>query len=817
MDLCGDLMLKKLRISAKIPLFVIGVSALVGVGVGVSSYLTSSQAMHEATRERLLASTESGKQLILDYLHAIEEELAIIAEHPGTVSAVNEFASTWQFWEQLGKDPSAELKRAYISENPFPVGEKQKLDKAETGSGYDAVHAKYHPWFRKMQETAGYYDVFLFDTKGNLVYSVFKEADFATNFQPGGKWAETGLGDVYRRALEGGGQNVAFVDFAPYAPSAGAPASFMAHAIHDASGQTVGVLAFQMPIGKINALMTHTSGLGETGELALIGEDRLMRNDSAFTSGVDDILTTKLDSPVIDAGFENGKAFGNAELHRGMMLDVEAVKLDYQGVHYAVVAMQDFAEAEAPLIHARNRMLLTGAGLIALAFVIGLFLARSITSPIRKIVGVMNDLAAGRTDMVVEGADRADEIGEMAGAVEIFRENAVQRRVLEAQAQEERDRERQRQSHLDKVIATFKATMGERLSTVSTQMDMMRTSSTTLDELAETLSVQASDAKNSSANASENVDSVAAATEEMTASVQEIAAQTDSTTRIVTEAVTAAEETNANVAKLSQAAQHIGSVVNLIRDIAEQTNLLALNATIEAARAGEAGRGFAVVAAEVKELAEQTSKATDEISGQISGIQGSVEIAAGAIENITGKIGEIRSLTTVVAGAIEEQQAVNQEIAQSARNASEGTGNAASNMELVATAVAQTRGEAGTVNSASLMVSSASESLASDVEKFLEDVTQDVEDRRRSLRVVTEEKVQVRAADGNIGGATMVDLSETGAQLRGLTGLAQGEMVVITLPSGHEVEARVVRAGDGSAGVEFTEPLADLKQGRAAA
>lgn len=720
-------MFPKLRLSQKIPALVIGCAALVGVGISVASYLNAKSSIENLTKARLEAAADIGSANILSYLKGIEQELVLTADQPNTIMALKDFSAAWSMMAGDGVDVTSALQKAYITDNPHPTGQKDKLVQASTDTAYDAAHAKYHPWFHKLQQEKGYYDVFLFDAEGDLVYTVFKELDYATNFAPGGgKWADTDLGEVYRKALatrEHG--KVSFEDFEPYKPSFDAPASFMAHPIADENGKTIGVLAFQMPIDKINALMNQNVGLGESGEVALIGEDGLMRNDTAYTPDANDILVTRLEGDIIDKAFAEGKAFGYSLLHRAELMNVQVKTFAYQGAKFAVAAMEANSQAIAPVTDMRNRQLIAGVVLILIVAALGYFAARTITNPINRIVSAMRALAGGETEVETDDRGRTDEVGDMFRAVTVFKDNAVQRLSLEAAANTERERERQRQAQLENLIQDFKAAMSSRLDTVSEQMGLMRKAATALDELATNTRNESGIAGNASASASENVAAVAAATEEMTATVQEIANQTEATSRIVLEAVEAAQSTNQNVRTLSEAAEHVGSVINLIRDIAEQTNLLALNATIEAARAGEAGRGFAVVASEVKELATQTSKATDEISERISGIQHSVRDAAEAIENITAKVSEIQALTSSVAGAIEEQRSANEEIARSAKSASDSTGTAAESMSVVAGSIQQTSAEASTVNSASNLVSEASQDLARDVEAFLKNVARE--------------------------------------------------------------------------------------------
>ena len=272
-----------------------------------------------------------------------------------------------------------------------------------------------------------------------------------------------------------------------------------------------------------------------------------------------------------------------------------------------------------------------------------------------------------------------------------------------------------------------------------------------------------------------------------------------------------ASTTNRDVSVLSDAANRIGTIVELIRDIAEQTNLLALNATIEAARAGELGKGFAVVASEVKELASQTAKATEEIAEQVGDIQNSTGAAVAAIKGITEQIGEIRNVTTAIADSVGQQQSATGEIAESVRAVSAGTANAAQNVSSVTATIDQTATEAIAVNGSSEMVSAATLKLAEEVEKFLSDVSEDVQERRSAIRHKLREAFAIDC-NGLRTSAQILDISETGARLDPMPNKAVGDELALELADGRTVNARVVRSNAEHLAVQFDEEITDLMQ-----
>jgi methyl-accepting chemotaxis protein len=352
--------------------------------------------------------------------------------------------------------------------------------------------------------------------------------------------------------------------------------------------------------------------------------------------------------------------------------------------------------------------------LIALAFmtiVVGAFsslIGRSISKAISAMAHAMSRLAGGDAATEVPSLSRRDEVGEMAQAVQVFKENMVEAERLRAeQVQAEQRQLQQRKADMVKLADQFEGAVGEIIETVSSASTELEASAGTLTRSAEHAREVTTAVAAASEEASTNVQSVASATEELTSSVNEISRQVQESARMANEAVDQARKTNDRVGELSKAAARIGDVVELINTIAGQTNLLALNATIEAARAGEAGRGFAVVASEVKALAEQTAKATGEIGQQISGIQAATQDSVGAIREISGTIERLSEISSTIAAAVEEQGAATQEISRNVQQAAQGT-------EQVSSNIADVQRGAGETGSASSLVLSAAQSLSRD-------------------------------------------------------------------------------------------------------
>jgi len=379
-------------------------------------------------------------------------------------------------------------------------------------------------------------------------------------------------------------------------------------------------------------------------------------------------------------------------------------------------------ELLARMSAARRNFLLLLVGAAVFSGVAACFIVRMISRPVTTLTRVMGMLAAGQMNVEVPGCEQRDELGEMARAVQVFKEAMGEAARLQAEREANSERAVRRGQQLSGLIRSFEEKVSKILGLVSAAGSEMQTAATTMTRVADGTTRQTDACANAAQQASSNVQAVAAATEELSASVNEMSRQVAQSTTITRRAVEEAAGTNETVGGLAEAAKKIGEIVDLINGIAGQTNLLALNATIEAARAGDAGRGFAVVASEVKSLAQQTTTATEQISSKIVEMQTATNKVVAAIGGIGATIDEVNQIADTIASGIKEQGTATREIARNVQAAADGAHGVSGAIERIAEATATTGGAAEGVSEAARQLSNQSETLRREIDLFLETV-----------------------------------------------------------------------------------------------
>jgi len=390
------------------------------------------------------------------------------------------------------------------------------------------------------------------------------------------------------------------------------------------------------------------------------------------------------------------------------------------GVLYVGIPMEQF---EGMLSEAIWAMAFAAALGAVVVLVLTMLMVRRVTKPLRSVAGSLTALADGNSDVEIDCNDRMDEIGEIARTIAVFKDNTLERhRLREEQTAAAAAAAEQRKAELRHFVDEFKASVGGILEHVSKSSTEFERVARQLTETARTTASLSQGSANASELASEHVRAAAAAADELSSSIAEITRRVQESNGIATEAVRQASATDQRIAELSEAGARIGDVVKLITSIAEQTNLLALNATIEAARAGDAGRGFAVVAQEVKSLAGQTAKATEEISNHIANMQTATEESVGAIKAIGETIERISDIATSISAAVEQQRGATRNIAQSVRAAASGTAEVAANIRDAAQGATETGETSSRMFASAQTLSGESLQLKAEVEKFLDGV-----------------------------------------------------------------------------------------------
>ncbi|MFM2044998.1 MAG: hypothetical protein RLY86_3574 [Pseudomonadota bacterium] len=446
------------------------------------------------------------------------------------------------------------------------------------------------------------------------------------------------------------------------------------------------------------------------------------------------------------------------------------------------------------------------AVLSLLAAAAAIFTASTIDAPVRRLTDVMGRLAQGDLEADVNGTRRKDEIGAMARAVQVFKDSMIENRRLAAEREAEAQAKLRRQEAQEKLTRDFNAAVSAQLRAVAAAATELEATAASLSAQADQTGALSAQVAESAAHARENTQTVAAAAEELTASTNEIGDQVERTTSTTRQAVGDAGRAQDLVKELAQVVVDVNTVVAFIQDIAAQTNLLALNATIEAARAGEAGKGFAVVAGEVKALANQTARATEDIQSKVTAVRSAADQATDAIALIARSVTAVDDSSGAIASAVTEQSAATAEISRSVHQAAEMTKNVADSISQVSDSATTTKAASSQLYSAAGELSEKAEGLRKEIEEFLH-AMQVAGERRQFTRRPADMPVSLRVPGDRrnrevTGPGRLIDLSEGGAALRSDIATAVGAEIEMTI-QGEQLAGRVVETREGIIRIQF--------------
>jgi methyl-accepting chemotaxis protein len=686
------LSLKNVKLAVKTPLLIV-VPAISVVMIGCLIQLQMTARSVEADKATAYSSLVEEKGAAVErWLEEASVDVLALAESYAIISALEDFSASWADYDGAVAD---DLRRLYITDNPNPVGSKDELDAASDGSDWSAVHATHHVGLRAFQRARGYYDLFLFNLAGDLVYSVFKEDDFALNFE-NGLYAQSGLGEAFQMGLRATPGTFHMTEIAPYAPSAGAPAMFMSSPVI-LDGAVAGVVAVQLPLDRLASILSKSDLLGQTGDIFLVDAGGRSLVGSRFEGRFEALDPLPQSEQIRTALSGNSAVFLQTTGVAGdSVVSATTDVVTPNDPHWGMVLEVNRSEALSFVTATR---ISTAAQLLISAIImasLGWLSVRAVVRRIGTLAQEMQQISDNDFSANIQGQDYNDEIGFISRTLANFKDKLGD--AAEAQEREKRSQESnaevvrilseslhalaygdfrnriteffpEEHKKLRYSINDAMESLQDVIASVREAADNIEQGSTEIARSADTLAgrteSQAATLAETAMALQGITESVNGATENVVnieATVEKARQQAEASGGIVDESIKAMSE-------IEQSSSQISTIISVIDDIAFQTNLLALNAGVEAARAGDAGRGFAVVASEVRGLSQRSSEAAREIKTLID--QSGQQVGQGvkmvgrtgeALKGIASEVQEIAEMVRLVAKSSRDQSAALSEI-----------------------------------------------------------------------------------------------------------------------------------------------------------